>query len=185
MSKRGFDIRGEMWYYINKGISGRRHPYLWHSQRESLFAPMLSLTDRMPSANVEFAPLSQIQELDSWRMINIRASPKRRHPYIWHPQREFRLRRRYPRPAPDKRACRSSGGVCELVSSALPRKVSSFCWECQRKKHAFQRAWHSQRESNSQLTLRRGLLYPFNYGSNFGCGNHYNILMVVFQVYFV
>ena len=33
------------------------------------------------------------------------------------------------------------------------------------KKHAFQRAWHSQRESNSQLTLRRGLLYPFNYGS--------------------
>ena len=27
------------------------------------------------------------------------------------------------------------------------------------------RFWHSQRESNSQLTLRRGLLYPFNYGS--------------------
>ena len=24
--------------------------------------------------------------------------------------------------------------------------------------------WHPQRESNSQLTLRRGLLYPFNYG---------------------
>ncbi len=23
--------------------------------------------------------------------------------------------------------------------------------------------WHPQRESNSQLTLRRGLLYPFNY----------------------
>lgn len=25
--------------------------------------------------------------------------------------------------------------------------------------------WHPLRESNSQLTLRRGLLYPFNYGS--------------------
>ncbi len=24
--------------------------------------------------------------------------------------------------------------------------------------------WHPLRESNSQLTLRRGLLYPFNYG---------------------
>ena len=24
--------------------------------------------------------------------------------------------------------------------------------------------WHPRRESNSQLTLRRGLLYPFNYG---------------------
>ena len=28
-------------------------------------------------------------------------------------EREFRLRRIYPRPAPCKRACRSSGGVCE------------------------------------------------------------------------
>ena len=25
--------------------------------------------------------------------------------------------------------------------------------------------WYSRRESNPQLTLRRGLLYPFNYGS--------------------
>lgn len=25
--------------------------------------------------------------------------------------------------------------------------------------------WHSRRESNPELALRRGLLYPFNYGS--------------------
>ena len=29
------------------------------------------------------------------------------------------------------------------------------------------RLWHPRRESNSQLTLRRGLLYPFNYGGNY------------------
>ena len=31
-------------------------------------------------------------------------------------------------------------------------------------------AWHPRRESNSQLTLRRGLLYPFNYGGLCNCG---------------
>ena len=36
--------------------------------------------------------------------------------------REFRLWRRYPRPAPDKRACRSSGGVCEPNPEAKPRR---------------------------------------------------------------
>ena len=30
----------------------------------------------------------------------------------------FRLRRRYPHPAPDKRACRSLGGVCEVDLSS-------------------------------------------------------------------
>ena len=32
-------------------------------------------------------------------------------------------------------------------------------------KIAFGVFWYSRRESNPQLTLRRGLLYPFNYGS--------------------
>ena len=32
-------------------------------------------------------------------------------------------------------------------------------------KIAFGIFWYSRRESNPQLTLRRGLLYPFNYGS--------------------
>ena len=30
----------------------------------------------------------------------------------------FRLWRRYPHPAPDKLACRSSGGVCEVDSTS-------------------------------------------------------------------
>ena len=32
------------------------------------------------------------------------------------------------------------------------------------RRHKPSALWHPQRESNSQLTLRRGLLYPFNYG---------------------
>ena len=36
--------------------------------------------------------------------------------YSLHQGEIFRLRRRYPHPAPDKRACRSSGGVCEVDS---------------------------------------------------------------------
>ena len=38
----------------------------------------------------------------------------------------FRLRRKYPHPAPDKRACRSSGGVCEVDSMSKliePRRM--------------------------------------------------------------
>ena len=34
-----------------------------------------------------------------------------------HHSELFRLRRRYPPPAPDKQACRSSGGVCEVDST--------------------------------------------------------------------
>ena len=36
-------------------------------------------------------------------------------------------------------------------------------------KIAFVIFWYSRRESNPQLTLRRGLLYPFNYGSVLFC----------------
>ena len=36
--------------------------------------------------------------------------------YSLHHGEIFRLWRRYPHPAPDKRACRSSGGVCEVDS---------------------------------------------------------------------
>ena len=37
----------------------------------------------------------------------------------------FRLWRRYPHPAPDKRACRSSGGVCEVDSTNRVRRAAS------------------------------------------------------------
>ena len=37
----------------------------------------------------------------------------------------FRLRRRYPHPAPDKRACRSSGGVFEVDSTSKARRATS------------------------------------------------------------
>ena len=41
----------------------------------------------------------------------------------------FRLWRIYPHPAPDKRACRSSGGVCEADSTSL-RSSSHFSPGC-------------------------------------------------------
>ena len=37
----------------------------------------------------------------------------------------FRLWRRYPHPALDKRACRSSGGVCEVDSTNRVRRAAS------------------------------------------------------------
>ena len=47
----------------------------------------------------------------------------------------FRLRRRYPRPAPDKRACRSSGGVSKWGRSrALPVADTASDKEWQRSK---------------------------------------------------
>ena len=42
-----------------------------------------------------------------------------------HHESYFALRRRYPHPAPDKRACRSSGGVCEVDSSNEVRRATS------------------------------------------------------------
>ena len=47
----------------------------------------------------------------------------------------FRLWRRYPHPAPDKQACRSSGGVCEVDSTnrvrrAAPQKLRKYDARC-------------------------------------------------------
>ena len=36
-----------------------------------------------------------------------------------------RLRREYPHPAPDKQACRASGGVCEVDSTSKARRATS------------------------------------------------------------
>ena len=43
--------------------------------------------------------------------------------YSMHQNEIFRLWRRYPYPTPDKRACRSSGRVCEVVITGLTRKL--------------------------------------------------------------
>ena len=37
----------------------------------------------------------------------------------------FALRRRYPHPTSDKRACRSSGGVCEADPTGKARRAAS------------------------------------------------------------
>ena len=43
-------------------------------------------------------------------------------------------------------------------------------------------SWYPDPESNWELSLRRTLLYPFNYqGNNFGCkGNYFFIKMTIF-----
>ena len=46
--------------------------------------------------------------------------------YSMHHGRLSRLRREYPHPPPDKRACRSSGGVCEADSLACGNRATSW-----------------------------------------------------------
>ena len=70
--------------------------------------------------------------------------------------------------ATGEQAPRCSHLVCEPDSATLRLRKWARSAEST-KKHLYRLSrgvfWHSQRESNSQLTLRRGLLYPFNYGS--------------------
>ena len=47
------------------------------------------------------------------------------------------------------------------------------------------RAWYSRRESNPQRPLRRGLLYPFNYGSDlYGASIRINVSSRTTQLYY-
>ena len=51
------------------------------------------------------------------RFSNVVGYPKLKNKYVrLHLAELFRLWRIYPHPSPDKRACRSSGGLCEVVS---------------------------------------------------------------------
>ena len=96
----------------------------------------------------------------------------------WHPQREFaapckvsdtETARQCYEPNSASRVwllCQSCFAIRCANTDKPPRGDEFEHWESPRKK-ACQRQtlrWHPQRESNSQLTLRRGLLYPFNYG---------------------
>ena len=45
--------------------------------------------------------------------------------YSMHQNEIFRLWRRYPYPTPDKRACRSSGRVCEVDSTSKAHRAIS------------------------------------------------------------
>ena len=79
------------------------------------------------------------------------------------------------------RIYRRSPLVSKLPDALAWYANSRYLWRCHKQHRSIQRwgrqhkkahqrwtlCWHPQRESNSQLTLRRGLLYPFNYGGVF------------------
>ena len=76
--------------------------------------------------------------------------------------------------SPRERFCRSEDGLRrgQMHDKYRPRRHMPFkppvaCRKIKRQGMPRQtlRKWYSRRESNPQRPLRRGLLYPFNYGS--------------------
>ena len=61
----------------------------------------------------------------------------------------------------------ASGSPSARIWQAILTNQGRFTREYQKDecKFCIRLFWYSRRESNPQLTLRRGLLYPFNYGS--------------------
>ena len=82
----------------------------------------LRLVSKLPDlrvANAKWIQWASSLSLVEWgSIIMMHAVAQLKNVYSLHHGEIFRLRRRYPHPAPDKRACRSSGGICEVDSRA-------------------------------------------------------------------